>query len=239
MVAKFAKIGQFLKEQREARQISLDKVADTLCLRKSLIEALESGNWDLLPHKVYVKSYLKEYARFLNAYEEIAEDLAEEAEVTEPHAQVEVIRKKEPLFKNLVIGRVLRKALAYSFIVVVFLGFYFIEKNHTDSNSVPEMDHAGQASSPTEINADNTIVTTISEGKKLVISCEERTWVSVIIDGSEKKEFMLNANEMVALQGQESFDLLLGNAGGVKLMLNGKEVDFSGKRGEVKRIKLS
>ena len=55
MVAKLAKIGQFLKEQREARQISLDKVADTLCLRKSLIEALESGNWDLLPHKVYVK----------------------------------------------------------------------------------------------------------------------------------------------------------------------------------------
>jgi hypothetical protein len=79
----------------------------------------------------------------------------------------------------------------------------------------------------------------ISDGKKLMITCRERTWVSVVIDDAEKKEFMLNAQEMIVLHAKERFDLLIGNAGGVNLFLNGKDMEFTGKSGEVKRIKLS
>jgi hypothetical protein len=72
-----------------------------------------------------------------------------------------------------------------------------------------------------------------------MISCKERTWVSVVIDDTEKKEFMLNAQEMIILNAKERFDLLIGNAGGVRLILNGKDTEFTGKSGEVKRVKLS
>jgi hypothetical protein len=72
-----------------------------------------------------------------------------------------------------------------------------------------------------------------------MITCKERTWVSVVIDDTEKKEFMLNAHEMIILNAKDRFDLLIGNAGGVSLILNGKDTEFSGKSGEVKRIKLS
>lgn len=239
MTANFAKIGQFLREQREARHITLETVSDALCLRRSVIEAIESGNGNTLPHKVYVKSYIKEYAKFLGVYEEVESDLVEEAEGAEPAQHVQIRRKKDPLFKNLIISKVLKKAIAYSFIIALFMGFYFMEKNRRDFTAVPETDHTAQVSRSAEVSGEDKIVPTITEGKKLVISCMERTWVSVIIDGSEKKEFMLNANEMIALQGQETFDLLIGNAGGVKLILNGKDIDFTGKSGEVKRIKLS
>jgi hypothetical protein len=50
---------------------------------------------------------------------------------------------------------------------------------------------------------------------------------------------MLNPEEMVVLNARDNFDLLIGNAGGVKLNLNGKEVEFTGKSGEVKRVKVS
>jgi len=239
MAVDLEKIGQFLREQREIKQVSLDEISDSLCLRKSVIAAIESGNWDLLPHKVYVKSYLKEYAKFLQVYEEVAADLAEEPEVNEPPPEVQIWKKREPLFKNLAIKRVLKKTLAYSFIVAIFMGFYFMEKIRTNPNPVPQTEHAGQVSGSTPVNTDDKIVPSIPDGKKLVISCDERTWVSVIIDGSEKKEFMLSPHEMIVLQGQDSFDLLIGNAGGVKLILNGKDVDFTGNSGEVKRIKLS
>ena len=72
-----------------------------------------------------------------------------------------------------------------------------------------------------------------------MITCSDRTWVSVVIDGNEKKEFMLNPEEMIVLNAKDSFDLLIGNAAGVKLNLNGKEVGFAGKSGEVKRVKIS
>ncbi|MCK7480658.1 MAG: helix-turn-helix domain-containing protein [Candidatus Moduliflexus flocculans] len=71
------KIGSILRANREEAGISLDEVSNVLCLRKSLIQAIESGKWDLLPHEVYVRSYLKEYANFLKIYDEIASELTD------------------------------------------------------------------------------------------------------------------------------------------------------------------
>ncbi len=50
---------------------------------------------------------------------------------------------------------------------------------------------------------------------------------------------MLNREEVVVLSAKESFDLLIGNAAGVKLFYNGKDIDFTGESGEVKRVNLS
>jgi hypothetical protein len=72
-----------------------------------------------------------------------------------------------------------------------------------------------------------------------MITCQERTWVSVVIDDTEKKEFMLNPQDIIILNAKEKYDLLIGNAGGVRLILNGNDVQFTGGSGEVKRIKLS
>jgi cytoskeleton protein RodZ len=63
--------------------------------------------------------------------------------------------------------------------------------------------------------------------------------VRIVVDGSEKKEFMMNPEEVVVLNGKEGFDILIGNAGGVKLFYNGKDTGFSGSEGEVKRFSLS
>lgn len=79
----------------------------------------------------------------------------------------------------------------------------------------------------------------VLDPKKLMIACQERTWLMVVIDGSERKEFTLNREEVLMLSAKESFDVLIGNAAGVKLFYNGKDIDFTGERGQVKRIKLS
>ncbi len=78
----------------------------------------------------------------------------------------------------------------------------------------------------------------VVESKKPAILCQERTWVRIVIDGAERKEFMLNPEEMVTLNAKKNFDLLLGNAGGVKLFYNGKDTGFTGEHGEVKHISL-
>jgi len=78
----------------------------------------------------------------------------------------------------------------------------------------------------------------VLEPKKLTIVCQDRTWVKITIDGLEQKEFMLKPEEVVKLEAKENFDLLIGNAGGVKLFYNGKDTDFSGQTGEVKHVRL-
>ena len=59
------RIGQLLRETRERRGLTFDAVSDALCIRKRAICAIEEGDWSNLPHPVYVKGYVTQYAAFL------------------------------------------------------------------------------------------------------------------------------------------------------------------------------
>lgn len=247
MSVDLGKIGLILKAKREEKGISLDEVSNVLCLRKSLIQAIELGKWDFLPHEVYVRSYVKEYANFLKIYDEILPELTEKNIEIEPDTKTDnqVIEKPIRRFRKIALTNLPRKALVYPSIVLILAGFYMIEKMKRDHIPVPKIETTAGISVQSPSSTENTVTMesqaspVISEGKKLMITCKERTWVSVVIDDTEKKEFMLNAQEMIILNAKDMFDLLIGNAGGVKLILNGKDTEFTGKSGEVKRIKLS
>ncbi|MDD5009447.1 MAG: DUF4115 domain-containing protein [Syntrophorhabdaceae bacterium] len=228
------KIGRFLKARREEKGFTIAQVSSALCVRKSLIEALEQGNWQMLPHHVYVKGYIKEYANLLNVFTEIANDLVEEEKTITPEIpvqqMVETPRKRIP-----------RKAFVYSVIIVVLLGYLIASRTQREQSYTPPVEATSRitSSSYSTGSAENKSPgSNIPDMKMLMVSCQERTWISVIIDNTEKKEFMLNPQEVIMLSAKERFDLLIGNAAGIKMFLNGKDVQFSGKNGEVKRIQL-
>jgi hypothetical protein len=100
-------------------------------------------------------------------------------------------------------------------------------------------DTASQFSPVSERRTQNPGILPSGDQKRLMITCHERTWISVVIDGQEKREFMLSPQEIVVLNAQDRFELLVGNAGGVKLFMNGRDIEFTGKSGEVKRVKVS
>ena len=61
-----AKIGQLLRTGREEKGLTFEKIADALFIRKQVLRALESGDWDALPPVVYVRGYVTLYASFLD-----------------------------------------------------------------------------------------------------------------------------------------------------------------------------
>lgn len=245
-----AKTGTFLKAERERKGISLDAVSDALCLRKSLIQSIESGSWDFLPHEVYVRSYLKEYAGFLKLDNMVIFELPEKREETDIQAENLVREKPKQRLRKLGALRVPRRVLVYPAVVLVLLGFYIVEKMQRDQGVLQRAEAVRPVPVATPAHVENTATApTVTEGskttsamvdgKRLMITCVERTWVSAVIDGSEKKEFMLNPEEMIVLHAKDRFELLIGNAGGVKLILNGKDTEFTGESGEVKRVEVS
>lgn len=72
-------IGMMLRVEREERAISIEDVSEALLVRKSVVAALESGRWELLPHLVYVKGYVKQYARYLDMDQDLLQGLSTEA----------------------------------------------------------------------------------------------------------------------------------------------------------------
>jgi cytoskeleton protein RodZ len=64
------------------------------------------------------------------------------------------------------------------------------------------------------------------------------TWLKVSQDDGPPREMILHPDDKVTLQAQKKFNLLIGNAGGIRLTLNDKPVQISGQTGKVVRLQL-
>lgn len=66
------KVGELLKEARLMRGKNLDEISDVLKINKAYLKGLEDGNWDIFPAEVYIKGFLKNYAKYLGIDEDRA-----------------------------------------------------------------------------------------------------------------------------------------------------------------------
>ncbi|MGW8187044.1 MAG: helix-turn-helix domain-containing protein, partial [Desulfobacterales bacterium] len=80
--------------------------------------------------------------------------------------------------------------------------------------------------------------TAIAAKYRLSIDTIEETWLKIIVDDQKAKQYRLNPGDHIELEGSRNFNLLIGNAGGIKLELNGKAVALSGKSGQVVNLQL-
>lgn len=71
------------------------------------------------------------------------------------------------------------------------------------------------------------------EGVTLAIAVIERTWLQVTVDGQEQPGELLEAGEERTWEAQEAIYFICGNAGGVEVTVNGKELGTLGGRAEV------
>lgn len=68
-------LGDILRSAREASHLSLDHVADITRVRRSYLEAFETGALDLMPARPFAIGYVKAYAKALGLDEETMADL--------------------------------------------------------------------------------------------------------------------------------------------------------------------
>jgi hypothetical protein len=66
-----AVIGPLLRAAREKKGTSVAGAAEALFVKKSTLAAIESGQWETLPHPLYVKGYVRSYASYLGALEAV------------------------------------------------------------------------------------------------------------------------------------------------------------------------
>ena len=74
---------------------------------------------------------------------------------------------------------------------------------------------------------------------RLEIGISEKCWVSIDRDGSPVVRKLMDPGEIQSLDANQQFLLIVGNAGGVHLKINGKPAKPLGKSGEVVKILIS
>jgi cytoskeletal protein RodZ len=108
------------------------------------------------------------------------------------------------------------------------------EKQYTQSGSVDQ----NKPASSSVPGVTNQITTTDRASHVLEISAKDTTWLLITIDEVNTKELTMYPGESVKFQAAKGFSLKVGNAGGIKLNFDNKEIKNLGEKGEVINLHL-
>ena len=101
-------IGKYLKSKREARNVTLEEIAEATKIRKAILEAIENDRQDLIPPRVFAQGFLKSYASYLELDEsDVIKRYQETLEELEVKNDEEEIASQQPPQKVLTPTRIL------------------------------------------------------------------------------------------------------------------------------------
>ncbi|TAL27440.1 MAG: helix-turn-helix domain-containing protein [Nitrospirae bacterium] len=245
--------GEILRKRREESGQDLKKIAHTLKIRYDYLKAIEDEEFEKLPVEVYVKGYIRDYAKFLKIDPEII--LKAYSLKTSPP-----VPEKTPPVASAI--KTKKTAIKYFPVVIIFLAIavaYIL----SSLNSTPKK----QIIAPTEKPAptvqqaqpvqekEKTPEVAVKEGKTmppspqksegkpgeehtLEISVTDTTWLLMKIDDAESKDMLLNPGESLKFSAKQGFSLKIGNAGGIRLIFDGKDMGIPGEKDKVLNLNL-
>ena len=61
-----AELGEELRRERVRRNLTFKDVEQVLHIKTTYLEAIEDGNYDIIPGQVYVKGFIRNYGNYLD-----------------------------------------------------------------------------------------------------------------------------------------------------------------------------
>jgi transcriptional regulator with XRE-family HTH domain len=243
-------LGRILREEREKRGLSLDDLVKRTKISRRSLEALENDNAAALGSTFYFQSFAKQIAGVLELDQsatEWQEALSSINLVIPPAAPVPAPRSYIPRVAPIRPRRESRWRTAspvISFVLVlVACSSLYTVLDRFDLSDVPTInlthpapeDNARQLESP----APQPILhrpETPPDAILLKIAAVEKTWLSVDTDGKHIYSGLLDAADIKELEGRVTAKIKTGNAGGLTVTFNGKELGPLGGRGQVRTV---
>ena len=253
-------IGAILKQEREAKKITLEQVEEATKIRRKYLEAIENENFSVLPGEVYIKGFVTAYLKYLGIKnrpdvvellhpKETPVDISEQIAVAEQvhtehisrktrHNKKKEVFEEPPLTKNT--KMILFISIAAILVLFVLQGVYSANQskpnNDTQSPSGVQQevvqDETPSVEPPVIEQPAYTGLEMSLEILNLDASKVEKCWMSITVDG-QTTEVSLKEGQVQQVYAMEQISLHIGNAGVVKVTINGQELGTLGAPGKV------
>lgn len=243
-------LGSEVKGQREKYRYKLEKIAAKTKIRLEFLQAMEEGRFDYLP-EFYVRNFFKLYLRhigknsqkFLDRYDDImsyqqVKPVKTEKDKRKPLSEED---KQATNLRGRIIGLtskhfslIILGALSIAALLIFALRNHELEE--TRGIDTPEETVVVDDSSTLKSNSSFFM---IPKDMQLELIAEEPTWLQLSIDDSATKEYLFKEKTRATWNAREKFLLRLGNAGGVKLMLDDKDLGKIGNSMQVKDLMIT
>jgi cytoskeletal protein RodZ len=238
-------LGDEFRSAREARGLTLSDVAEQIHIRSVYLNAIENEDWKSIGAPVYVRGFIRTYARFLGLD---AEDAVARFNETAPpdrsHTAAATAVADERERSGLSIW-----AVAGALVALVLVGFVAYEywqyarggdasRPLSAASAAPQPaggaagSNASAAGVPASASAAPSPTPAPTGRHHIAIRLTQRSWLRVSVDGATKLEGIFPAGTARTFSGNVA-DVRAGNAGGVTVAVNGRPPATMGKEGDV------
>ena len=252
-------LGQKLKAAREEKGLSIGDVSGHLKLSVKQVEALENNAFERLPNAVFIRGFLRSYAKFLKMDEQsIIQELdkilplsqassatsqTEPNDTSLPHETQSSNNHNTPSpsgnHKS-----IMMLALIGTFAIVLGLGGYYLlsSKNIDDTNKnnlpahdpgvISEINANAQVTPPPPVSEENIASSDTISNDKLIINNRHKTYMSIT---NGKGETLFDGKLIPAKTVQEfpagdaPYKVRIGYAIDTSITFKGQPIDLAGK----------
>lgn len=185
-----SELGEILRSARQKRHLSLPDVAADIHINAGYLEALENGDYHILPGPAYVSGFLRNYARYLRLQ---ADDLVQEYYASRPVPQPSV-RAATRVLANGYQASNRRRLFGIFGVVIALLASGYTIKQYNDStaraNALPVNVTPANLAGGTGIHlAQHHKSSTVHLGLRSTAPA----WVRVTVDGKRSFQGILRA----------------------------------------------
>jgi len=244
MSGAFQALGDKFREAREARGLALSDAAEQIRIRSVYLAAIEEENWSAIGAPVYVRGFLRTYARFLGLDPEEAvgsfnQTLGSPAsgdgddESVEPNGAGRRGRSGSALIWVAATVAVLLIAfVVYNELTMRRGGVTVAQATPAEQTSAsPQASAAAVGASPSP-----AVTPTPAAGpggaNSIALVLSAPSWLRLTVDGNVSMEGTFPAGTSKTFHGKNAL-VRIGNAGGVEIYVDGKDVGKLGKAGDV------
>jgi len=237
--------GRYLQKIRLEKGIRLEDVSKETRIRLDNLLLIEKEDHEHLPAQIFVKGFLRAYAKAIGA-----DDQEALKRYTERYKAYEKAVNSEVVLNRL------RASVWSSFgwvMVAAFclIGFAIFIASTMDQPSNTHLEKSFQKIEPETADihqnkgtgeANATAIPESIEGSNgkllLKVTAVKDTWMKVIVDGQSPENFNLSAGDRLEFEAFSGFNLLIGDAAGVHLQLNEKPYEVAGDEGQAVTIQI-
>ncbi len=238
-------LGEEIRRQREMRQISIREISDRTKISSRFLEAIEKNEFEALPAPVFTRGFIREYARELGLDPDDLVDRymqhVKADERREERDQEELERRISgsfPMPRRR--GWLLMVAILLIVAIAAVAGWYFLRSDRRTNPPAETATASGTSSShevpaqPIRTEQQSTAETEQAPPIRFEIQALETSWLKVSADGHEVLDGFLAEGETRKINADQEVRIeSLGNAGGVRVVINGVQLDGLGRSGQV------
>ena len=221
-------LGEYLKREREKRQISLSKVAEETKIPTRYLQALERGEVELLPGEVYVKGFLRSYAQeiglddqeVLDRYRQLTQKQTEQLQ-QQAAGQVSH-KKKKKVSWHLRYERAFVTALLLVLLIVAILAA-FIDREKETPTPPPKPKVSRQEPEVSEPQSPP------AAAAKIELFARDNCWVEAYSQGERLFAVMMNPGDKKEIISRKDLALLLGKPAAMNIKRGQDAIDGLGK----------